>query len=274
MGLLDYSNYSVVVMIIVVIRVCMNSEVNVMEDFMRMSSLADSWNSVDFLLDILDSLWRLSDEWDFIGDCVLFNFIGGQFLGVFYLVWNHNLSSVWFLVLDNIWFINNNLEWDFFPISLWEGFLDSIWLFFVLSDWDLGRNNVWSLLDHGVIDSDSALIWDRDLLFIRNLVINSVWDPFGNYVRNLVNDFVWHFSGGDIWDSLLNLEWHLSFNGVWDICGNFNWHKSLNLVFLSNIISLGNLVWDLLDCNNWDLFSNLVFLSHVLGNSVDVFIIR
>lgn len=57
MGLLDYSNYSVVV-IIGVIRVAMNSEVNVMEDCMLMSSLSDSWDSVDLLLDILDNLWK------------------------------------------------------------------------------------------------------------------------------------------------------------------------------------------------------------------------
>ena len=239
-----------------------------------MSSLRDSWDSVDFLLDVFNNSWGLSDEWDFIGDCVLFNFIGSEFLSEFDNVWNHNLSCVWFLVLNNIWFINDDLEWDFLPISLREGFLDRIWLFFVLSDWDLFRNNVRSLLNHSVIDSDSALIWHRDLLFIWNLVIDGVWDSFGNYVWNLVNDFVWHFSGGDVWDSFFNLEWDLSFNSVWDFFSNFKWLKSFNFIFFSDIFGLCNLVWDLLDCNNWDLFSNLVFLSHVIGNSVDDFIIR
>ena len=121
LGFWAHSNFSIVVMVIII---RLNSEVNVMEDLMGVSGFTDSWNSVGLLLDIFNSFWPLSDEWNFIGDCVLFNFVGSKFLCGFDNIWNLNHSSVWFLVLNNIWFINGDLEWNLLPIGLREGFLD------------------------------------------------------------------------------------------------------------------------------------------------------
>ena len=177
-------------------------------------------------------------------------------------------------MLNNVWFVDGDLEWNLLPIGLGEGLLDLVWLLLVLSNGDLSGSDVRSLLDDLVVDSDGALVGHRDFLLDGHLVVDGVWNLLGHNVWDLVNDLVWHLSGGDIWDSLFNLEWHLSFNGVRDLSGNFDCFESLDLVLFSDVLSLGNLVWNLLNGHNWDLLSNLVLFGNVLSHSVDVSVIR
>ena len=76
--------------------------------------------------------------------------------------------------LNNVWFFDCDFVWDLFPLSEFVCFLNMIKLFLILSDGNLLRDNVRSLLLDSVLDPFSAFIWHRELLFIRNFVVNSV----------------------------------------------------------------------------------------------------
>ena len=114
------------------------SEVNVMEDIMRVGGLCYGWDCEDFLLEINDSSYARGDKWHFFLDCVFFNFPEFEFFNFLYGERNEDLGGVVLPELNNIWLIDGDFVWDLLPLGLFESALDVVWLLLVLSDSDLG----------------------------------------------------------------------------------------------------------------------------------------
>ena len=250
------------------------SEVNVMEDIMRVGGLCYGWDCVDFLLDINDSSWARGDKWHFFLDCVFFNFPEFEFFNFLYGERNEDLGGVVLPELNYVWLIDGDFVWDLLPLGLFESALNVVWLLLVLSDSNLGGDDIWDLLDDGVINSLGALIWYGDFFLDWDFVVDGVWNSFCGDIGDVVADFIWHLSAGGVWDLDLLFVWDLSFDGVWNLSFDFSWLESLDFVLFGNILSLSNLVWDLFDGNNWDLLGDLVFFGLVFSHSVDVCVIR
>ena len=244
------------------------------EDWVRVGGFFDGWDSEELLLNVRDGDEVLNDEWDILLNEVLLKFPEGELLDGSYFVRHEDLGSVALEELGNVWLIDGDLEWNLLPLSLFEFTLNGVWLLLVLSNSDLAGDDVWNLLDDGVVDSLSALIWDRDFLLKWDLVVDGVWDLLRDNIWDLVGDSVWHLSGGCVWDFNLDFKWDLSLNSVWDVSLNLNWLEGLDLILFGDILGLGNLVWNLFNGHNWDLLGNLVLFGNVLSHGVDVSVIR
>ena len=247
---------------------------NVMEEFVSVSSLGDSWHLEEFLLDIDDSLNALNNEWDLLLNEVLLELVEGKILSGGDFVWDEDLGGVALEELGNVWLLDGDLVWDLLPLGLFESALDRVWLLLVLSDSNLAGDDVWNSLDDGVVDSLGGFVWDGDFLLNWYLVVDSVWNLGGDDVWDAVGNSVWDLSGGLVWDLNLNLVWNLSLNSVLDFSCNLNWLKSGDFVLLSDVLGLSKLVWNLLSGHNWDLLGDLVFFSDVFSDSEDGSIIR
>ena len=247
---------------------------NVMEEFVSVSSLGDSWHLEEFLLDIDDSLNALNNEWDLLLNEVLLELVEGKILSGGDFVWDEDLGGVALEELGNVWLLDGDLVWDLLPLGLFESALDRVWLLLVLSDSNLAGDDVWNSLDDGVVDSLGGFVWDGDFLLNWYLVVDSVWNLGGDDVWDAVGNSVWDLSGGLVWDLNLNLVWNLSLNSVLDFSCNLNWLKSGDFVLLSDVLGLSKLVWNLLSGHNWDLLGDLVFFSDVFSDSENGSIIR
>merc|ERR1719362_2277831 len=169
------------------------------EEFVLVGSLGDGWHGEELLLNVSDGSEGLGDEWNFLFKDVFLNFPEGLFLS------------------------DGDLVWDLLPLGLLEDVLNLVSFLLVLGDSDLAGDDVWNLLDDGVVDSLGGFVWDGDFLLIRDLVVDGVWDLLRDDVWDLVGDSVWHLSGGGVGDLNLNFVWDLSLNGVWDLSGDLNW---------------------------------------------------
>ena len=89
------------------------------------------------LLDINDCFWSFNYEWNLLVNGELFDLVDCEFVGVGDFVGHLNLSSVWNLVLNDIWLLDLNLEWNLVIDSEWEFLLNVECFLFVLCDWNL-----------------------------------------------------------------------------------------------------------------------------------------
>ena len=147
-----------------------------MEEFVLVGSLGDGWHGEEFLLNVSDGSEGLGDEWNFVFKDVFLNFIEGLFLGDGNLVWDKDLSRVALEEFSHVWFLNGDLVWDLLPLSLLEDVLNLVSFLLVLGDSDLAGDDVWNLLDDGVVNSLGGFIWDGDFLLNWYLVVDSVWN--------------------------------------------------------------------------------------------------
>ena len=243
------------------------------EDWVRVCGSVDPWDGVKLLLNVTHGNEVLNDEWDLLLNKVLLELPEGQFLNGSDFVRHEYLSRVALEVLGNVWLFNGDLVWSLLPNCLFKFALDGVWLFLVLGNSDLSGDDVWNLLDDGVVDSLGTLIWDFNFFLKWDLVVDGVWNLLGHNIWDLVGDSVWHLPRGGVWDFDLDLIWDLSLNSVWDLSCNLNWLKSLDLVLLGDVLSLANLVWNLLNGHNWDFLGNLVLLCNILSHGVDMSVI-
>ena len=250
------------------------SEVDVVENWVGVGDLVNGWDLEGFLLDIDDGSDAGGDNWHFLLNEELLNFPDGELSDLLEGLRDEDLGGVVLPELNNVWLIDGDLEWDLLPLGLFELALDVVWLLFVLSDGDLAGDDVWNLLDDGVVNSLGGLVWDNDVLLNWHLVEDGVWHLLGGDIGDVEADFVWDLSGGGVWDDDFLLVRDLSLDGVWNLSLDFSWLEGLNFVLFSDVLGVCNLVWDLLDGHNWDLLGDLVFLSLVLSHSVDVSVIR
>jgi len=244
-----------------------------MEDGVRVLNSVNSWLSVGLLLDVNVNSWVLNDEWNFLADGVLFNFIDSKISDVSDFIWHLDLSGVVLPEFDNIWLINGYSEEGLVPFGHGELMFFVVWLLLVLSHWNLLRGDEWDLLDDGVVNSLGNFIGDIEVVLIWDLVVDCVWYFLSDNIWDLVCDSVGHFSAGGVWDLEFDLEWHLSLNSVGHFSCDFIWLKGLNIVVLSHEVGSGDLVWDRVDIDYWDLLGDLVFFSHVFGDIVVVGVI-
>ena len=248
--------------------------IETVEEFVLVGSLGDGWHGEELLLNVSDGFDGLGDERNFHVNDEFLNLIEGLFFSDGNLVWDKDLSRVALEELSNVWLLDGDGVWDLLPLGLLEDVLNLVSFLLVLGDSDLAGDDVWNLLDDGVVDSLGGFVWDGDFLLKWDLVVDGVWDLLGDDVWDLVGDSVWHLSGGGVGDLNLNFVWDLSLNGVWDLFGDLNWLKGLDFVLFGDVLSLGDLVWNLLDGHNWDLLGNLVLFGHVFSDSVDFGVIR
>ena len=248
------------------------SEVLVVEDFVGVDELILGWDGVSLLLDIDVNGWVLNDDWNFLADLVFFDLPDGEFSNVGNFVWDLDLGGVMLPELNDVWLVNGDSEEGLVPLGLLEFALDGVWLLLVLSHGDLLGDDVWHLLDDGVVNSLGNFIWDGEFFLIWDLVVDGVWNLLGDNIWDFLLNGVWDLSAGDIWDLELNFEWNLSLNSVWDFSGDFIWLKGLNFVLFGNVVGSGDLVWDGGDVNDWNLLGDLVLLSHVFSDIVVVLI--
>ena len=251
-----------------------NSEVDVVEDWVGVGDLVNGWDLEGFLLDVDDGSDAGGDKWHFLLNEELLDFPDGELSDLLEGLRDEDLGGVVLPELNNVWLIDGDFVWDLLPLGLFESVLDVVWLLLVLSDSDLGGDDIWDLFDDGVINSLGALIWYGDFFLDWDFVVDGVWNSFCGDIGDVVADFIWYLSAGGVWDLDLLFVWDLSFDGVWNLSFDFSWLESLDFVLFGNILSLSNLVWDLFDGNNWDLLGDLVFFGLVFSHSVDVCVIR
>ena len=187
------------------------------EDWVRVGGSLDSWDGVKLLLSVGHGHEVFNDEWDLLLNKVLLKLPEGEFLNGGDFVRHEDLGSVALEVLGNVWLFDGDLVWSLFPNSLFKFALNGVWLLLVLGDSDLRGDDVWNLLNNGVVDSLGALIWDFNFLLVWDLVVDGVWNLLGHNIRDLVGDSVRHLSRGGVWDFDLDLIWDLSLNSVWDL---------------------------------------------------------
>ena len=228
----------------------------------------------NFLLDFNDLCRVLNDEWDFLFESILFDFIDCKFFDGGDFVWHLDRSRVMLPSFDNVWLINYDSVEILVPLGHLEFVLNGEWLLFVFSYGDLFAFDVWHLLNDFVLHSLGDFERYFEFFLIWDLVDDCVWDFLSDNVWDLVGDSVRHFFAGDIWDLDINFVWDLFFDGIWDLFGDFICLKSLNLVLFGNVVGFLDLVWNRF-CNlYWDLFADLVLLSYVFGDSVVMLIRR
>ena len=104
------------------------------------------------LIDCSDGGWVLNNEWHLLVNCVLFELVDDEFLGVGDFVRHLDLGGVWNLVFCYEWLLDGDLEWNFVIDSEWEFLLDVESFLVILSHCDLVGFNVWDLLDHSVVN--------------------------------------------------------------------------------------------------------------------------
>ena len=149
---------------------------DIMEELVCVSGLGDSWLLEELLLDIDDGIKALNNEWNFLLNEVLFEFIESKILSCGDFVWDEDLGSVALEELGNVWLLDGDLVRDLLPLGLFECALDGVWLFLVLGDSDLAGDDVWNLLHDSVVDSLGGFVWDGDFLLNWHFVEDSVWD--------------------------------------------------------------------------------------------------
>ena len=183
-------------------------------------------------------------------------------------------SLVRCLRLNNKWFIDSDSEWNLVPFSLLKLLLNVVWLFLVFCDLESLSGNIGNFLDDCVVNLLKSFVWDNNVFLIWDLVVNSVWNFFSDYIWNFVDHFVWFSFLSHIWNLDFDLIWDLSLNSVGDFSRNFNWLEGLHFVKLGFKICCGNLIWDTLCLNSWHFLCNLVFFSHIIGDIVNICVIR
>ena len=198
----------------VVVGVYSNSEVLVMEYGVAVFCYILCWDGVVLLLNVYVNGWVLNDEWNLLFNCVLFQFVDGEFTDVGYFVWNLNLGSVWDLVFNYIWFVNCNSEEGLVPLGDGEFLLNVVCLLLVLGNWNLLTLDVWHLLDDSVVNSLGDFIGHIEFFCEGNLVIDSVWYLLSGDEWDLVVYSLGHLSAGHVGDLELDFEWHLPVDGV------------------------------------------------------------
>jgi hypothetical protein len=114
-----------------------DSEVLVMENSMRVLNSIDGGNLVGLLLDVCYYGWILNNEWNLLINCVLFDLVDCEFIGVGDFEGHLDLSGVWNLVFNNIWLLDLSCEVNLVVNSEWELLLNMEGFLFVLSDWNL-----------------------------------------------------------------------------------------------------------------------------------------
>ena len=220
-----------------------NTKVLVVEDRMRVLEGFFGCYICDFLLDVNDGFWGLNDEWDFLLESVLFNFIDGKLFDGGYFVWHQDSSSVMLPSFDDKWLINNDSVEILVPFGHLEFVLNGEWLLFVFSYGDLFAFDVWHLLNDFVLHSLGDFERYFEFFLIWDLVDDCVWDLFGDNVWDLVGDGVRYFFAGDIRDLFLDFVWDLHFDGIRDLFGNFICLKIRHLVLFGNVVGFLDLVW-------------------------------
>jgi len=187
-----------------------NTEVLIMEDGVLVNDFVLCWDSECLLLDVDVDGWVLNNEWYFLCDGVLFDFPDGEVSDVGHFIWYLDLCGVVLPDFGDIWLVNGDSVEGLVPLGLLEFPLNVVWLLLVLSDGNLLRDDVWHLLDDGVVNSLCNFIGDLEFFLIRDLVVDGVWNLLGDNIWDLVDDGVWNLSAGDIGDLNLNFVWNLS----------------------------------------------------------------
>ena len=245
----------------------------IMEDFVLMSSLRHNGDCVVLLVVLSDNINSLGNNWNFNVHGVLLDLINCAIFLVSDFIGDQDLSSVGNLVFLNVWNLEVLIVWLLIVDSHCEFLLDVVSLLFVFGDWNLLRDDVWDLLNHGVVNARCDLEGHLNVFLVGVFVDDSVWDNVGDDVWDLVCDGVGHLSAGDKWNLYLNFERHLCFDRVRNFDIDCISLKLLNFKGFFNILSHSDLVWDFGSYQLRDLLCDFIGLSHVVSDDIVVSIV-
>lgn len=184
--------------LLVVYFIGVKSEVLVMEDFVLVLDDLDGWDGEVLLVDLNVDGGVGYDEWDVLVDGVLLDLVDGALFGVGDFIRDLDLGAVWNLVFDNVGNLDLNLVWALVVDGHWDFPVDVVGLLFVLGDLNLLGDDVWDLLDDGVVHADGGLIRHLNVFFVRDLVDHGVWNDVGDNIWDAVEDRVWLLAAGDV----------------------------------------------------------------------------